>query len=163
MAAAAIAGLLSFAHVTRERAVMRANVGNMFLLRGRYEEALAEFEAVRAARPAAWRVEIGIATAQARLGRTEAALRTLDSVLGKLRAEERSTGRVPKEELLICYTLAGDLELNAGRPLRAAENYRDALELAPGQPALISKLSNAEATADSVLGEGTTSPPTGPR
>ena len=148
-AAAALGLGLSFAHVTRERTVMRANVGNMFLLRGRFAAALTEFEAVRAVRPAAWRVEIGIATAQAGLRQRDAALRTLDSVLGKLRAEERSTGRTPREELALCYALAGDLQREAGRPQEAARDYRSALELAPGRPDLTSKLRAAEAAADS--------------
>ncbi len=161
-AAAALAVPLSFAHVQRERAVMRANIGNMYLIQGRYEEALVEFEAVRAARPAAWRVEINMAMAEAKLGRSDAALRTLGSVIAKLRAEERSTGRTPREELVTCYELAGDLELGAARPRQAAENYQKALAFAPAYPTLASKLAQA-AAADSLSGNDTIPTPLGER
>lgn len=142
-AAGALALLLGQAHVTREREVMRANLGNMFLARGRHAEALEEFRAVRAARPGAWRVEMNVAFALAGLGRREEALRSLAWVVERLREEERATGLRPVEELVHCHVLAGDLQLSAGRAAEAAASYRAALALLPGHRALVAKLARA--------------------
>ncbi len=143
-ATAALALLVGLPSMHRDRTVLRVNVGDALMQAGRFEEALAEFEAVRAANPAAFRVEINIAWAQAMLHRSEDALRTLGSVIGKLRAEERASGRTPVEELVSCYALSGDLLLSAGRAKQAADSFKAALSLQPGHPVLLQKLKAAE-------------------
>ncbi len=152
--AAALALLLGLVRVQRDPGVLRVNVGSMLLESGRYSEALAEFEAVRAANPSAWRVEINIATTLAMMHRTDAALRALDAVVVRLEDEARRTGRPPVEELVHCHALAGDLLLSSGRSEQAAQCYRAALALLPNHPQLLARLKQAEAAAGSAAPQG---------
>lgn len=160
--AAAVVGLaatvalgmaLALPRVHRNRDVLRVNIGSMYLQAGRYDEALREFEAVRAASPGAWRVEMNIATTQALLNRREEALRTLDRLVPRLLAEAQRTGRAPVEELLHCYALAGDLHMALGRPQQALAAYEAAARYAPDHPQLLPRLRQARALA---------APPPGP-
>ncbi len=142
IAVAAFAGLTSLARVPRDPVVLRVNTGEMFFQAGRYDEALREFEAVRAASPDAWRVDINIANTEAARGRIEPALAALGRVLRALHAEAARTGLPSSEELLYCHELAGDLEHDRERLDVAARHYEAALVYAPAaaRPALQAKL-----------------------
>ena len=142
-AAAALGLVLGLPRVHRDREVLRVNIGGMLLQAGRFQEALDEFQAVRASSPQAWRVDMNIATTLAMMERPEEALRALDVVIPRLLAEQQRTGRTPVEELLHCHTLAGDLLMSLGRPQRALEAYEAAAKLAPGHPLLQQRLSAA--------------------
>jgi tetratricopeptide (TPR) repeat protein len=144
-AAGALGLVLGLPRVHRDREVLRVNIGGMFLQAGRYDDALREFEAVRAASPAAWRVGMNIATTQALQGRSEEALRTLDALVPRLLAEAQRTGRPPVEELLHCYALAGDLHMALGRPQQALAAYEAAARWAPDHPQLRPRLQDARA------------------
>jgi predicted Zn-dependent protease len=112
----------------------------MLLQQSRWEEALREFDAVRQESPGAKRVEINRATALDRLGRSDEAMRALETALRALYAEARGTGRPPVEELTYCHELAGDIERRRGRFEAAVQQYEAALRLAPGHPRVRQKL-----------------------
>jgi tetratricopeptide (TPR) repeat protein len=121
---------LGLARPPRDETVLRVNLGEMLFQAGRYDEALVELEAVRAASPDAWRVDINIANAQAAAGRTAAALAALERVLPRLEDEARRTGLPSDEEIAWCRELAGDLEMERGRAAAAAAHYSEALAYA---------------------------------
>jgi tetratricopeptide (TPR) repeat protein len=114
----------------RDEVVLRVNVGELLFQAGRYEEALREFEAVRAASPDAWRVDFNIANAEAALGRDAAALAALERVLRQLHAEAERTGLPAREELARCHEAAGDLEQRLGDVDAAVQHYERGLEFA---------------------------------
>jgi hypothetical protein len=131
-AAVAFAAVTAGVRVARDETVLRVNVGELLFLAGRPAEALREFEAVRAASPGAFRVDLNVANAEAALGRDDAALAALERVLIGLRAEAARTGQPAAEELMQCHERAGDLELRRGRAAAAAAHYTAALEFATG-------------------------------
>jgi tetratricopeptide (TPR) repeat protein len=130
VAAGAFGGITAVVRVPRDEIVLRVNVGELLYQAGRHEEALREFEAVRAASPGEWRVDINIANVQAALGRDAAALAALDRVLRGLYAEAERTGQPSAEELTANHDRAGDLELRRGNREAAAHHYQAALRFA---------------------------------
>jgi tetratricopeptide (TPR) repeat protein len=122
-----VGSALALARAPRDPVVLRVNLGEMLFQAGRYEEALREFEAVRVASPEAWRVDINIANAEAARGRVEEALAALGRVLPRLEDEALRTGLPSDEEIGWCRELAGDLEMERGRPQEAAVHYAAAL------------------------------------
>jgi hypothetical protein len=140
LATVAVGGLLALPSVPRDESALHVNVGSMLLQQSRWEEALREFDAVRQESPGAKRVEINRATALDRLGRSDEAMRALETALRALYAEARGTGRPPVEELTYCHELAGDIERRRGRFEAAVQQYEAALRLAPGHPRVRQKL-----------------------
>jgi tetratricopeptide (TPR) repeat protein len=128
---AGLGAVLGMARVPRDEVVLRANIGDMLFDAGRPQEALAEYRAVLAAAPDAWRIDIKVANALIALGRPEEALAALGRVLDHLHAEAQRTGLPSAEEMVYCHELAGDLEAASGRFDAAAAHYEAALAVAP--------------------------------
>lgn len=127
-----LAFALTLPRVERDENVLRVNIGSMLMEQGRWEEALAEFEAVRRGSPEVGRVQINIGTALHGLGRDEEALAALGRALDHLYAEARGTGRPAVEELRYCHELSATIEREQNRPERARRHYEAILRLTPG-------------------------------
>ena len=140
-AAAALAFGLAQVRAPRDEIVLRVNVGEMLFQAGRFDDALAEYEAVRAASPDAWRVDINIANTHVARGDDAEALAALARVIPRLEAEAHRTGMASAEELAGCHELAGDLEAVRGNIAAARTHYDAALTYAApaAHPALIAK------------------------
>jgi 4-amino-4-deoxy-L-arabinose transferase-like glycosyltransferase len=128
---AALGAGLSLVRVERDPAVLGINIGEMLREAGRYPEALREFEAVRAAAPDYFRVDIGVANTLWAMGRHREALQAFERVLPPLHTEARRTGMPSVGEIVYCEGRAGDLATTLRRWDDAARHYEAALELAP--------------------------------
>ena len=126
-ATAAIAFGLAQVRAPRDEVVLRVNIGEMLFQAGRFEEALAEYDAVRVASPDAWRVDLNVANTHAARGDDAKALEALARVIPRLEAEARRTGMASSEELAGCHELAGDLEAARGNAATARTHYDAAL------------------------------------
>jgi hypothetical protein len=109
---------------------LRAHVGALLASAGRYQEAIVEYEAVRAGMPDAWRIDINIATAQAQLGNMDAAAQAVERVLERLHAEERTTALPRTDDLAYCHELAAELARVRGDLVASAAHYQAAIRYA---------------------------------
>ncbi len=128
--AGALACGLAVPRIPVDENALRAHLGGLFFEAKRYDEALLEFEIVRAALPDAWRVEINVANTHAARGDHAAASAAIERALVRLHAEAERTGMPSTEELAYCHELAGELARVLGRRDDASRHFIAALSFA---------------------------------
>ena len=126
----ALACGLAVPRIPVDENALRAHLGGLFFEAKRYDEALREFEIVRAALPDAWRVEINVANTHAARGDHAAAAAAIERALVRLHAEAEHTGIPSTEELAYCHELAGELARVLGRREDASHHFTAALSFA---------------------------------